>query len=343
MQTMPRPRPPHLHREINRHGTAVWYVRVGKGPRIRLRAEFGTPEFQAAYQDAVAGKIKPKENGPVSGTIAWYVARYRDSSAWLSLSLATRRQRENILRQVLSTAGTEPLARIDRKAIIAGRERRAITPFQARHFLDTMRGFFQWALENEHVKSDPTEGVKISKPKTDGFPAWTDDEIEQYERRWPRGTRERVMFDIFLYTGLRRGDAAQLGKQHVRAGIITINTEKTGTRVEIPMLPELARTLKAGPIGDLAYIATADGRPMSKEVVGNLFRQACRKAGIEKSAHGLRKSAATRAADRGATVAQLEAIFGWEGGRMASHYTKGANHKALAAAAMSKLSRQKGK
>lgn len=338
---MPRPRPPHLHRETTRHGKSVWYVRVGRGARIRLRAEFGTPEFQAEYQDAVAGKLRPKESGPASGTLAWYVARYRESSAWLALSFATRRQRENILRQVLSTAGTEPLGRIDRKAIIAGRERRAKTPFQARHFLDTMRGFFQWALENEHVKADPTDGLKISKPKTDGFPAWTDAEIEQYERRWPVGTRERVMFDIFLYTGLRRGDAAILGKQHVRNGVITIDTEKTGTRVTIPMLPELARTLKAGPVGDLAYIVSADGKPMSKEVIGNLFRNACREAGIEKSAHGLRKSAATRAANRGATVAQLEAIFGWEGGRMASHYTRSADREALAKAAMSKLSRKK--
>ena len=29
------------------------------------------------------------------------------------------------------------------------------------------------------------------------------------------------MFDIFLYTGLRRGDAARLGRQHVRNGVIT--------------------------------------------------------------------------------------------------------------------------
>ena len=50
------------------------------------------------------------------------------------------------------------------------------------------------------------------------------------------------MFDIFLYTGLRRGDAARLGKQHVRKDVIEIDTEKTGTRVVIPMLPELARS-----------------------------------------------------------------------------------------------------
>ncbi|MGB6795116.1 MAG: integrase, partial [Xanthobacteraceae bacterium] len=34
---MPRPRPPHLHREVTRHGRVVWFVRIDKGPRIRIR------------------------------------------------------------------------------------------------------------------------------------------------------------------------------------------------------------------------------------------------------------------------------------------------------------------
>ena len=49
---MPRPRPPYLHREKTYRGKYVWYVRVGKGPRIRIKAEYGTPEFDAAYQAA---------------------------------------------------------------------------------------------------------------------------------------------------------------------------------------------------------------------------------------------------------------------------------------------------
>jgi hypothetical protein len=59
-------------------------------------------------------------------------------------------------------------------------------------------------------------------------------------------------------------------------------------------------------------------RPFTKESFGNDFRQACRAAGVPGSAHGVRKIAATRAANAGATVAQLEAIFGWSGGVMAS-------------------------
>jgi integrase len=69
----------------------------------------------------------------------------------------------------------------------------------------------------------------------------------------------------------------------------------------------------------------------------NEFRDACRDAGVPGSAHGLRKLGATRAADNGATEAELEAIFGWTGGHMASLYTRAANRKKLATAAMHKL------
>jgi hypothetical protein len=54
---------------------------------------------------------------------------------------------------------------------------------------------------------------------------------------------------------------------------------------------------------------------------------------------GARRSAATRAANNGATVAALEAIFGWQGGQMAALYTKTANRRQLAGEHMGKLSK----
>lgn len=142
-----------------------------------------------------------------------------------------------------------------------------------------------------------------------------------------------------LYSGLRRGDASQLGRQHIRDGVIHLRTEKTGTPVFIPVLPELAEVIEATPSTGLAFIATASGAAMTKESFGNWFRDACDAAGVSGSAHGLRKLGATRAANNGATVAQLEAIFGWTGGRMASLYTLEADRARLARDAISKLSK----
>ena len=204
---MPRPRPPHLVRQVTRHGAVVWYVRVGKGRRARIRAQFGTPEFDAEYQAALAGNLRSAKRGPTSGTLAWLIERYRETTAWADLSLATRRNRENHFKKVIETAGHQPIGAITQAVVIAGRDRRAGTPAQARNFLDTMRGLFRWAKEAKHITGDPTEAVKYPKRKKGpGFPVWTEADAAAYDKRWPIGTKERVWRDVLFYTGLRRGD-----------------------------------------------------------------------------------------------------------------------------------------
>lgn len=338
MARMPRPRPPLLQREVFPGGTVAWYVRKGSGPRIRIRGEYGSVEFLAEYQAAVSGNVKTSTIS--NGTLTWLIEIYRETAAWNALSQATRRQRDNIFKQVVTISGGMT-CRITAASIEAGIERRAATPAQARHFLDAMRGLYRWAKKAKHVRIDPTAGIENPQKgrKGPGFRPWTEDDVAAYEARWPIGTRERVWLDVLLYTGLRRGDAVKLGRQHVRNGVATIKTEKTGAEVHLPILAVLQRTLDTSPIGDLAFIVGARGIPFRKESFGNMFHEACLQAGVKGSAHGVRKIAATRAAENGATVAQLEALFGWSGGRMAALYTRAADRRRLALQAAGKLER----
>jgi hypothetical protein len=193
---MPRPRPPHLQREITRHGKAVWYVRVGRGPRVRIRAEYGTTEFGAEYRAALDGVPNRKAT---PSTSSWLIARYRETTDWATLSRATRRRRENIFASVMETAGHEPYVKIIQATIIAGKERRASTPHQARHFLDTMRGLFRWAYKASLVKVNPTLGVSNPPRKGgDGFIPWAEEHVSAYETSWPIGTRQRVWLDVLI-------------------------------------------------------------------------------------------------------------------------------------------------
>jgi integrase len=343
MPDMPRPRPPFLHRQVARNGAMIWYVRRGHGPRIRINGVYGSPEFEDAYQAAVAGK-KPtgRRAGMAHGTLAWLFDLYRETSAWTHLASSTRYKREKIMVRVLESAGSRTIAQINEASIEAGVEKRIETPAAAQAFLDTVHGIFKWAVKKKLATIDPTTNVKVEAvPKRKGgYPPWTDEDMAKFEARWPRGTRQRVIFDILAYTGLRIGDVAVLGRQHVRNGVIKIDNEKTGTRVEIPMLASLKATLDAGPTGDLAFIVTRRGTPWNKGALGTEFVAAARAAGVAgKSAHGMRKAAATRAAENGATERELEAIFGWKGGRMATLYTSTANRKRLAAGAIDKLDR----
>jgi hypothetical protein len=185
---MPRSRPPNLLREVTRHGKVKWFYRVGKGPRIRVPAP-GTPDFDAEYEAARSGEPKRTKGAPVAGSLSWLITRYRETSAWTNLSMATRRQRENIFRQVIETAGDKPASKITSASLEKGRDRRA--PHQGRHFLDAMRGLFRWAAKANLAKN-PTLGVDDpDRPKSEGFPPWTEDDVAAYEKRWPIGTRQK--------------------------------------------------------------------------------------------------------------------------------------------------------
>lgn len=350
---MPRPRPPRLQQEKTRHGKLVRYVRVGKGPRTRIRAAQGTPEFDAEYQAAIAGEPLAGAAAPSKSSLQWLWDSYRETGAWTRLALSTRRQRENIMLHVLSLSGAKPYNAIGPQNIQDGLDKRSRTPAAARNFLDTMKGLFRWAKKRKHIRTDPTADSDIEPPKrkkSGGFPAWTRDDVETYRRRWPLGTRQRVWLDVLLYTGPRRGDAVRIGRQHVKqtinpddgsiSRVATFKTEKSGAMVSvtIPVLDVLWRTIEAGPTGDLTWICGARGRPLAKEAFGNDFSEAARQAGIRKSAHGVRKIAATIAAENGATEKELDALFGWvDGGRTSGIYTKEANRARLATQAGHKL------
>jgi integrase len=139
--------------------------------------------------------------------------------------------------------------------------------------------------------------------------------------------------DLIVYTGARRSDVVRLGRQHVRNSWIRFTPEKTkghGTVVELPMSPELEASIAATPCGDLTFLATHYGRAFSSEGFGHYFRERCDEAGVPGSAHGIRKAAATRAAENGATPHQLMAMFGWLNLAQADTYTKAVRRKTLA-------------
>jgi len=342
---MPKPRLPFLHHERTRHGVMVWYVRKGHGPRQRINAVYGSPEFWNEYRAKVEGTVTASKREKVKvNTLAWALDRYRNSSAWANLKQSTRRARENIFRKIPKASLDTPLADINTDAIRQGREKRKDKPHAANAFIKAMRSFCAWCVDEGLMATNPTIGVKMLVGANDanGFHTWTQEEIERFETYWRIGTRERLAFDLLLYTGLRRGDAVRVGKQNVQNGVIVLQTEKhrfgkAGEQIAVPILPPLAQSIAATKTGDLVFLINERGQPWAKESFGNWFRDVCREAGCPGSAHGLRKAGATRAAEQGATERQLMAIFGWTTSKQATHYTRAADRARLARDAASLL------
>jgi integrase len=232
-----------------------------------------------------------------------------------------------------------PLAKMNASAVRVLRDRKADKPGAANNRIKAMRPVFKWGVAEEYAPFDPAREVARFKISGEGFRPWTLEDVTQFEKRHPIGTRARLALALLLYTGQRRSDVIRFGKQHAKNGALAFTQRKgrkqTPIALTLPILPALQRVLEASPCGDLTFLVNELGRPFSDAGFGNKFRQWCDQANLPLcSAHGLRKLGATIAANNGATAHQLMAMFGWLTLKQAEHYTKRADQRRLAEDAM---------
>jgi integrase len=300
----------------------------------------------------------------VLGTVNAIVAAYLDcgeksTSPFKTLKPETQRTRRNILENFRGAYGGCPVYGVNRngqREMLLKREhiqrivnKKIETPFAQRNLLNTLRAMFRWALSEGGVPDDPTLGVNRRRVKTTGYKTWDESEIARFEQRHPLGTKERLAFALLLYTGQRRGDVVQIGRQNIRSdpqwehGVLILDQGKTEggeeAHLEIPVHPKLAETIAATPmVGVKTFLVTSFGKPFTSNGFGNWFRDRCDAAECpDVSAHGLRKATARRLAEIGCTEHQIAAILGHASIAEVVRYTKAANRKRMARETMGKL------
>ncbi len=336
MKNLPVKRLKGLRSEVTKHGKRVWYYRPEQGGRrIRLLGEPYSEAFLISYNEARKRINQPRPTeGFEKGTIAWLADQYKRSRSWEDLAPSTKRAKDLILKKIVVAVGKYEISQLDTATIERARDARRDRPESANGLIKTLRTMFAWAQKDSHmsrfVTSNPAAKVEMISQKGDGFHTWTAEELSRFESVWAFGTRERLAYEILLYTGLRRSDVVRLSVHHIRDGILRISPQKTpNTRVTLSVIPKLAEALahpldpapKDGP----TFIRNANGSAMKPESFTNWFREACTKAGVPGSAHGLRKAAATQLAEAGASEKTLQAVFGWTSPKQAQNYTKAAD------------------
>lgn len=146
----------------------------------------------------------------------------------------------------------------------------------------------------------------------------------------------RLAVDLLLYTAQRSGDVRVMGRQNVRDGRIKVRQEKTREFVDMPIHRELQKSLDAAPLGQLTFIVTQAGEPFTAKGFGNWISAAAKEAGLPPgaAAHGLRKAAARRLAEAGASAHEIMAVTGYRTLKEVERYTRTAAMKGLATSAM---------
>jgi integrase len=153
------------------------------------------------------------------------------------------------------------------------------------------------------------------------------------------GTREYLALALMLNTAQRRSDAIRLGPQHIRAGRLVFSQKKTGKHLDLPIIAELRTAIDACPSGHLTFLVTDHGAAFTDAGFGNWFAEKCRAAAVPGRAHGLRKAAAKRLAEAGATNQELKAWTGHTGDDEVALYVAAANQRTMADSAALKLAK----
>lgn len=343
--------PKYCSEDVDRFGTPRIYLRRPGKPKVRLKGSPWSTEFMDQYHAAM--NIEPASASltpNAHGTWRWLCRQYLASPEFEKLGESTQRAYRRILENTWDEPiaketpdllfGDMPAQKMTSEAIRVLRNRKKDNPFAADGRVKTIGYVFVWGLEHlsKVVKSNPARDVSLFKVETDGHHPWTEEQFQQFMDKYPSGTKERRAMSLLFYVGARGCDTRLFGPQHIKNGRFSFAQQKTGTLVDVGVMEELARELALAPQDALAFILTEYGKTFSQKGFSQWFNQKARDAGLVNcTMHGVRKGAATIAAENGASVHELMALFGWMSEGMAIYYTKQADRKRLADAGQKHL------
>ena len=196
---------PYVHEFRDRHGKLRRYLRRPGVPRVRIPGLPGSPEFMHAYNGALEGKVALPSSRYGEGSIGALWTAYCRSASHINLSDSSKRTYRQIMSPILEQHGHRSVTGMNRQYARQIVESVGLNaPSMANLTIAVMRLLFSFAVENGWRPDNPCRGLR--KYKGGEHESWSDEELRAYEKKWPVGTRERLVYDLLLYTAQRGGD-----------------------------------------------------------------------------------------------------------------------------------------
>lgn len=329
----------------DRYGNVRFYFRRG-GKTYPLPNDETSREFIAEHQRLLGETdpvVLPRKVTPTQGSLNALALLYYASPDFRSITKGTQHNYRASLDRFLLEHGHRRVDQMKRSHVVAIIGAMSDSPGAANYFLKRLRKLFSFAVSIEWIAANPTTGVKGYKAGE--FHTWTEAEIGIYEKFYPLGSRQRLAFDILLYSGQRVSDAAPMPVPSTR-GRIQVVQQKTGAALSISIHPKFAASIAACPSNAPTILVTTYGKAFSVKGFSNFISDSI--AGVvdakgkrllpdECVAHGLRKAAARRLAEAGCTDNEIMAVTGHTTLSEVTRYTRAANQERMNQSAMDKL------
>lgn len=324
---------PHVTVFYDRHDHPRYRYRRKGFKTVYLPGKPGEPAFAEAYAAAAGGettKIIVGEGRTKPGTINALAVAIYASAEWSLLSAQTQVTYRGIIERIRRTAGNELVRGLQKRHVLLMRDKKKDAPTAANNLVKVLRWMMNFAVERNWRDENPCIGIKPLKVESDGFHTWSEEEVQQFEHRWPIGTRERLALDLMLYTTQRSADVRFMGRQSITDGRFGVTQSKTKTKLSLRIHPSLEASLAAVPKDQMLFLPTHTGAPFTAKGYSNWFSEAARKAGLVRcTAHGLRKTGATRIADGGYSEAVIMSWTGHKTSKEVRRYTEARDQRKL--------------
>lgn len=271
---------------------------------------------------------------PPERTVGWLIKKYEESPEFERLKPASQKLYKHSLK-LFDVIRYHPVADVKPKHIRAIRDQVKKKPGIANAFVAAAGALFAWALDQE-IRDDFNPANKVKRLKLQERGPWPEAALVDAEQKLSGGIKTAFM--LGLYTGQRRGDILAMRWSSYDGQFITLTQQKTAEPLAIPVAPALKAHLdsltKQGPL----IVVRENGHPWTEKGFETMFRRAVAKLGYGRLLfHGLRHTAATRMAEAGCSVFQIAAVTGHKDLNTVRRYTKRAEQKKLAQAALAQV------
>jgi integrase len=289
-------------------GTKKFYYYAWKnGPG--LTGEYGSPEFIASYNAAIATKVAPPE-----GRFQSLINGYQKSQDFLSLRDRTRADYIKHIGKIEPKLGDMPIKALadprTRGILLDWRDELAIiSKRQADYTWTVLARIISWAKDRGKIAVNPCErgGRVYHGTRVDSV--WTEEHEAAFLATAPAHLHLPLL--LGLWTGQRQGDLLRLTWKAYDGTDIKLKQSKTGARVSIPVGAPLKAMLDATPRVSPIILVNSEGRPWTPDGFRASFFKARDAAGIEGvTFNDLRGTAVTRLALVECNEARIVSITG---------------------------------
>ena len=330
---------PYVHSYVDRHGKRRTYYR--RGDRRIALPPVGSPDFMEKYNAAaeMAAKPPPQTLRGEPGTFARLIAEYEQSTDFKRLKLSTSAVYRRMFDKFAAKHGHRRVDQMKRQHVDLLISSMSDRPGAANSFLKRLKKIMVFAISRGWITSDPT--YRMKGYKSGEIHTWSEAQIAQFEAHWPIGSKQRLAFALHLYTSQRRSDVHRMTWSDYDGEGIFVTQQKTGTKLDLPIHPDLKSILEIAPKTNDFILLTEFGKPFTVAGYGSWINAAIRAAGLPREcvAHGLRKAAARRMAEAGCTPHEVAAITGHKTLGEVERYTRAVDQRRLSRSAIEKQSR----